>query len=142
MNIACQRSSSSKKYNTYTQREMMRESRHTTDPCKIFNVPEGYFEQLPARLMEQVAKHESLKVVHRRKTVRRWIAAASVAVVVAIGGYVAFVRQGGGLSSADVSLSAETSPEDVAMDELLDYVMYDSSDYYAFTSEVGESMSE
>lgn len=92
--------------------------------------------------MEQVAKHESLKVVHRRKTVRRWIAAASVAVVVAIGGYVAFVRQGGGLSSANVSLSAEPSPEDVAMDELLDYVMYDSSDYYAFTSEVGESMSE
>ena len=121
---------------------MMKESRHTTDPRKIFNVPEGYFEQLPTRIMEQVAKHESLKVVHRRKTIRRWIAAASVAVVVGIGGYVAFVRQGVGFSSVEMSMSAEASPEDVAMDELLDYVMYDSSDYYAFTSEIGESMTE
>lgn len=120
---------------------MMKEPRNT-DPHKIFSVPEGYFEQLPTRLMEQMVKQESLKVVHCRKTVRRWIAAASVAVVVGIGGYVAFVWQGGGLSSAAVPLSAEISQEDVAMDELLDYVMYDSPDYYAFTSEVGESMSE
>lgn len=85
-----------------------------------FTVPGGYFDSLPARVMERIAARK------RRRTAWRWAAAAVLAGCVAAGGLFIESRQKEQLAEAD---------EMEYLEEALDYTMIDNMYIAAYLTE-------
>lgn len=118
-----------------------------------FQVPAGYFDQLADQIMAQISEEKvvelanpaaSTAVPHRAMKVSLWkrmgmgkIAAAIAAVVLLGGGMlVGLQHQGkGDAQMAHASHAAgnqlDYNSEDASFDQLADYAMMDSQDFYA-----------
>ena len=92
-----------------------------------FRVPEGYFETLTQRTMDNIRKQER----HNRRTVWfRWSAAAAVAGIIATAGFFALDNNTQEMQFAE-NESAVTSEE-------LDYAMIDNRDIEYYLTEAGD----
>lgn len=92
-----------------------------------FRVPEGYFETLTQRTMDNIRKQES----HNRRTVWfRWSAVAAVAGIIATAGFFALDNNTQEMQFAE-NESAVTSEE-------LEYAMIDNRDIEYYLTEAGD----
>lgn len=92
-----------------------------------FRVPEGYFETLTQRTMDNIRKQES---TNRRTVWFRWSAAAAVAGIIATAGFFALDNNTQEMQFAE-NESAVTSEE-------LEYAMIDNRDIEYYLTEAGD----
>lgn len=107
---------------------------HTKEP---FTVPEGYFEQLTARVMKRVereaARPRAMELPHATRQWQRAGAAAAIVAIMALAGY-------GIASPGDDPEREATGPHATenavyTVDEVADYAMLDHQDIYEIISE-------
>ena len=91
-----------------------------------FRVPEGYFDQLSARVMEQLPERQRKS---RLVQLRPWYYAAACVAAVAVMGLTFHFHAGTGQSSAVAY--AETNTDNTYIDEAADYAMLDNNEIYA-----------
>lgn len=92
-----------------------------------FKVPEGYFDSLTLRTMDNIRKYEGRR---HRSTWLRWSVAAAVAGIVATAGFLALH------DNIDEMPLAEN--EGVVSNEELEYAMIANSDIEYYLTEAGE----
>ena len=92
--------------------------RETVGQQNAFRVPEGYFEQFTAQVMEQLPEQQKA----RTTTLRPWLYAAACTVVAMVMGVTYYWHQ----ESADDMMADGSYYEEVA-----DYAMIDNIDIYA-----------
>lgn len=114
----------------YTKRMMMTEEQKLRDIAPAgnpFRVPEGYFENLAMRTMDNIGKYEARR--HRRTWLRRSIAAA-VAGIVATAGFMVIDNNAYDMPVAD--------NEGIVSNEELEYAMIANSDIEYYLTEADE----
>ena len=104
-----------------------------------FKVPDGYFDRLTAEIMEKLPGQESCTGTNfsRKNTVMRpWLAAASIAAVIAISATLYFNRNSAATEGpvAQTATAAATADNDSYIEEAADYMMIDHGDIYACLS--------
>lgn len=99
-----------------------------------FTVPEGYFEQLTARVMEQLPE--------RRQKARRvwmrpvwWAAAAVCALFVSTAAWLVIPSESQQAQGQVAEVHQQGQPDDAYFDAAADYVMLDNQDIYACLSD-------
>ena len=92
-----------------------------------FRVPEGYFETLTQRTMDNIRRQESRK---RRTVWFRWSAAAAIAGIIATAGFFALEGRTGEMPVAE--------NENTVTTEELEYAMIDNSDIEYYLTEAGD----
>ena len=99
-----------------------------------FRVPEGYFDRLTAEIMEKLPEQTSNTETKGSKTVimRPWLAAASLAAVIAISATLYFNRNSFA-NDEPIAQTAEvmTTENDSYIEDAADYMMIDHKDIYA-----------
>lgn len=128
---------------------MMKEEKKIKDTFgndNHFQVPAGYFDQLADQVMAQIPEPEAIEpmapIAPRKARVSLWkrlaiakVAAAVAAVVVLLGGGVMVVLQHSAKGNVQMAHSAgfqaTYSSEDDSFDQMADYAMMDSQDFYA-----------
>lgn len=113
--------------------------------AQAFNVPEGYFEHLTQRILDRTVNEEGeVKIIktihrlptsdtrHRRISMRRLIAAAAAVAgfIITLGLHTAQKPQNIGSAANSTQLAETTSDNNI--DNMIDYVMYDDDDFYAY----------
>lgn len=98
-----------------------------------FKVPEGYFDQLTARIMEQLPEQETAPVVELkpRKSMRwmGWAAAAAACITLAI----MFPKLTEPATvSPETEVTAHIEDEEQYEQDVLEYAMVDNTDVYAY----------
>ena len=95
-----------------------------------FTVPDGYFEQLTARVMEQLPE--------RRQKARRvwmrpvwWAAAAVCALFVSTAAWLVIPNESQQAQGQVAEVIQQSQPDDAFFDEAADYMMLDNQDIYA-----------
>lgn len=110
-----------------------------------FKVPEGYFDDFAARMMERLPDQGDVRPAVFRELRpslwQRWrkaacVAAACVAVgVVGVGAYMH--HEGGARGNAQVAAAqAQAAPSYSSADAFADYAMLDSDDMYAYMADI------
>lgn len=89
---------------------------------QCFKVPEGYFDQLTAQVMQQLPEQQQAHRVH----LRPWLYAAACSVAVLLMGVTYYFHE----QSSDEAVADSSYYEEVA-----DYAMIDNVDIYACISE-------
>ena len=100
---------------------MIEEEKHlreTVGTRNAFRVPEGYFEQFTAQVMEQLPEQQKA----RTTMLRPWLYAAACTVVAVLMGFTYYWHQ----NTADDMMADSNYYEEVA-----DYAMIDNIDIYA-----------
>ena len=100
---------------------MIEEEKHlreTVGTRNVFRVPEGYFEQFTAQVMEQLPEKQKA----RTTMLRPWLYAAACTVVAVLMGVTYYWHQ----NTADDMMADSNYYEEVA-----DYAMIDNIDIYA-----------
>lgn len=93
---------------------------------QAFRVPEGYFDQLTARVMSQLpAEKQKTKTVSMR---RWWYAAACIALVAVMGTTYYFHQD---VAEQPLSASVENGVDNAYIDDAADYAMIDNAEIYA-----------
>ena len=102
-----------------------------------FIVPEGYFDSLTDRIMQNLPQKEEVKVAERR-TIRRpylrWAAVSLATIGIGLTAYLSAVKNNGGAiegNPAPQQTAANISAED-NLDQMADYMMLDQEDLYAY----------
>jgi len=99
-----------------------------------FRVPEEYFSQFTAQMMERLPEREpKAKIIWLRKPV--YYAAACVCALLVLAAGWLLMPESDVRTSAPVQLSAQQQSADEALDEAADYMMLDNHDIYAYLSE-------
>lgn len=107
-----------------------------------FKVPEGYFDNLTARIMEQIPeeKEESASIVNlsqRKRTNNLWIkvlsAAASLVLIAIVSTKVINKPTDANIDNTPLQM-AEYTEEDAYNEDLVLYSMVDNSDIYDYLS--------
>jgi hypothetical protein len=109
---------------------------------ECFRVPDGYFEQLPDKIMAKLPKEEKMQGVgHLSLTFkqRKFIAAAIVVGAIGISIFMSLDRilqsspqSSGAKTSAMVTSASVESHSDKMIDEFADYAMLDNEDMYSY----------
>lgn len=106
-----------------------------------FKVPEGYFDTLTARIMEQIpsqdAKLVAITARPKRRTYLRWAAVSLATIGIGLSAYVFYNQtnqQVGVQNEVGQTLSAQMPAGD-EIDQMADYIMLDHEDYYAYLTE-------
>lgn len=123
------------------QEDLLRKKYGSENP---FKVPEGYFEQFTARLMNALPEKQTEHVLMpqacltpMRTRVLRYMAAASVCGIMLAGSlYLKSVRP----SSSDMAVVSEemindTDLEDIYIEDILDYAMVSNQDIAFYLTE-------
>lgn len=104
-----------------------------------FKVPNGYFETLNSRIMDNVAQYEKLhgkketiKAKHVSMHPLRWAAACACVLVVAAS---AFIFSNKYNESQDVVATTQQYSSDDAFNQAADYTMLDNHDIYQMLAE-------
>ena len=92
-----------------------------------FRVPEGYFETLTQRTMDNIRRQERRQ---RRTVWFRWSAAAAVAGIIATAGFFAIENNTQEMQFAE--------NESIVTSEELEYAMIDNQDIEYYLTEAGE----
>ena len=120
----------------------MEQDQHSADTNKQpFCVPQGYFNNLPRKVMQQIDAHneQQAKQQHAIRRMRRlYIAAASIfAAVFGVATYLATGYQSPATGRpAPTHATAVIPTTAVDKDEMADYTMMDNEDIYECYSEI------
>jgi len=99
-----------------------------------FTVPDGYFEQMQAQIMQQLPESNArvVKLRPARRAVWRPFAAAACACAV-IFGVGAYVHRA--TTAAPAAALVQTASADAHLQQAADYMMLDSNDIYAYLAD-------
>lgn len=92
-----------------------------------FTVPEGYFEGLAARVMQQLPDEQPAA---RVRPLRRWLYAAACVVAIFVLGAIAYTSLDSAGQQPLLSETVEQLPADDYLDEAADYAMMDNHEIY------------
>lgn len=106
-------------------------------PCQPrFEVPEGYFDSLPGRIMARIdsLQADTEEKRHRLslKVARRYVAAAACVAVMAVGITAMMSKHSNDNKSAG---QAVATTGQWPIDQMTDYMMLDNNDIYAMLAE-------
>lgn len=114
------------------EEEYLRSRMGTKNP---FTVPEGYFEQLTAQVMDRLPEKKPAKVAVMKR-LRPWLYAAACVCVGVFVAAVAFNQQTEDLQGqqqmANMGLENVNYYSDSYIDEAADYAMIDSQEIYSY----------
>lgn len=101
-----------------------------------FKVPDGYFDRLTAEIMDKLPEQAATPTEatgSKVKTVimRPWLAAASIAAVIAISATLYFSHSTSATDDPMAQTAAVTTESDSYFDDAADYMMIDHKDIYA-----------
>ncbi len=106
-----------------------------------FKVPEGYFDNLTARIMEQIPEEKQETIVvsmtPRKNNSKKWISALSIAASLALVAIISpkMMKSPGELpDNAHAQNTIEYSEEDAYNEDFVMYSMVDNSDIYDYLS--------
>ena len=92
-----------------------------------FTVPEGYFDSLTERVMQQLPQQQGKAPV---VSLRRWLYAAACVVCLFVVGTVAYTSLDSDSQQPLLSETVETTVTDDYLDEAADYAMIENHDIY------------
>lgn len=114
------------------EEEYLRSRMGTKNP---FTVPEGYFEQLTAQVMDRLPEKKPAKVAVMKR-LRPWLYAAACVCVGVFVAAVAFNQQTEDLQGqqqmANINQESVNYYSDSYIDEAADYAMIDSQEIYSY----------
>lgn len=114
------------------EEEYLRSRMGTKNP---FTVPEGYFEQLTAQVMDRLPEKKPAKVAVMKR-LRPWLYAAACVCVGVFVAAVAFNQQTDDLQGqqqmANINQESVNYYSDSYIDEAADYAMIDSQEIYSY----------
>lgn len=123
--------------NNYTDEKPLREMQSSAKGKNPFLVPEGYFDNLPDRVMSHIredGQHSLLKRRHKSRFFIRLTAAAVLTGFFSLAGLMIY-EQGHPLSNQQESSPLTSLQEIEYTDELLDYAMLDNNDIEYYLTE-------
>lgn len=91
-----------------------------------FRVPDGYFDEFTARLMEQIPKDGGQA---KTLSLRSWLYAAACIAVAAVMVLTYYFQQP--MEAQPSVASTETNTDNTYIDEVADYAMIDNAEIYA-----------
>lgn len=91
-----------------------------------FRVPDGYFDEFTARLMEQIPKDGGQA---KTLSLRSWLYAAACIAVAVVMGLTYYFQQP--MEAQPSVASTETNTDNTYIDEVADYAMIDNAEIYA-----------
>ena len=105
-----------------------------------FRVPEGYFESLTERVMQQIPEESAEKVAVTIPLWRRFgfrVAAAVIFIFVGVGSFYLFHQNVEAQQNTQATASVEVvnhNQSATTIDQVADYIMCDNHDMYAYLS--------
>lgn len=123
--------------NNYTDEKPLREMKSSAKGKNPFLVPEGYFDNLPDRVMSHIreeGQHSLLKRRHKSRFFIRLTAAAVLTGFFSLAGLMIY-EQGHPLSNHQEGNPLTSLQEIEYTDELLDYAMLDNNDIEYYLTE-------
>lgn len=123
--------------NNYTDEKPLREMNSSAKGKNPFLVPEGYFDNLPDRVMSHIreeGQHNILKRRHKSRFFIRLTAAAVLTGFFSLAGLMIY-EQGHPLSNHQEGNPLTSLQEIEYTDELLDYAMLDNNDIEYYLTE-------
>ncbi len=123
--------------NNYTDEKTLREMKSSAKGKNPFLVPEGYFDNLPDRVMSHIreeGQHSILKRRHKSRFFIRLTAAAVLTGFFSLAGLMIY-EQGHPLSNHQEGNPLTSLQEIEYTDELLDYAMLDNNDIEYYLTE-------
>lgn len=108
---------------------MTNEERHIEETFgrqNPFRVPEGYFDQLPDRVMAQLPQSDRQS---RQVRLRRWLYAAASVVLLAVMGLTYYLHQES--EELPAVAAVEIGTDNSYIDDAADYAMIDNTEIYA-----------
>ncbi len=110
------------------------------DKQSPFRVPDGYFDTLAARVMENIPDEVHTVQPRARKTIMRpwlrWAAVSLATIGIGLGAFLLADRNGSGVMPNHAVMPSQTAmtSADENLDEMADYMMLDQEDLYAYLS--------
>mgnify|MGYP006992088343 FL=1 len=123
--------------NNYTDEKALREMKSSAKGKNPFLVPEGYFDNLPDRVMSHIredGQHSLLKRRHKSRFFIRLTAAAVLTGFFSLAGLMIY-EQSHPLTSSQAPTALASAQEMEFTDELLDYAMLDNNDIEYYLTE-------
>lgn len=123
--------------NNYTDEKALRETTSSANGKNPFLVPEGYFDNLPDRVMSHIredGQHSLLKRRHKSRFFIRLTAAAVLTGFFSLAGLMIY-EQRHPLSNQQEGSPLTSLQEIEYTDELLDYAMLDNNDIEYYLTE-------
>ena len=123
--------------NNYTDEKPLREMKSSANGKNPFLVPEGYFDNLPDRVMSHIreeGQHSILKRRHKSRFFIRLTAAAVLTGFFSLAGLMIY-EQRHPLSNQQEGSPLTSLQEIEYTDELLDYAMLDNNDIEYYLTE-------
>ena len=123
--------------NNYTDEKPLREMKSSANGKNPFLVPEGYFDNLPDRVMSHIredGQHSLLKRRHKSRFFIRLTAAAVLTGFFSLAGLMIY-EQSHPLTSPQAPTALASAQEMEFTDELLDYAMLDNNDIEYYLTE-------
>lgn len=123
--------------NYHTNEKALREMTSSANGKNPFLVPEGYFDNLPDRVMSHIredGQHSLLKRRHKSRFFIRLTAAAVLTGFFSLAGLMIY-EQGHPLSNQQEGSPLTSLQEIEYTDELLDYAMLDNNDIEYYLTE-------
>lgn len=123
--------------NNYTDEKPLREMTSSANGKNPFLVPEGYFDNLPDRVMSHIreeGQHSILKRRHKSRFFIRLTAAAVLTGFFSLAGLMIY-EQSHPLTSPQAPTALASAQEMEFTDELLDYAMLDNNDIEYYLTE-------
>ncbi len=116
---------------------IMSKTSNKTTPKEVFRIPDGYFEQLESKVMQRIHEYPApgapkcSPMCLTQHRYRVGIAAAVVAAFVTTTGWHK-IQQDRGLEQTKHNALLSEQNNDANLDKMIDYVMYDEDDLYAY----------
>ena len=123
--------------NYHTNEKALREMTSSANGKNPFLVPEGYFDNLPDRVMNHIredGQHSLLKRRHKSRFFIRLTAAAVLTGFFSLAGLMIY-EQSHPLTSPQAPTALASAQEMEFTDELLDYAMLDNNDIEYYLTE-------
>ena len=102
--------------------------KETVGTRNAFQVPDGYFEQLTQRVIQQLPERQQSR--SRLVALRPWIYSAAASLLIALAG-VTFYFQQQDAESQELTANVDAS----YIDEAVDYALIDNTEIYAYLAE-------
>jgi hypothetical protein len=104
-----------------------------------FRVPEGYFDSLTARVMQQIPETALPEPRARKLTLKpyfRWAAVSLATIGLGVGAYLMAVRGGMNMPHDRAGMQAVSAqmPVNDNLEQMADYMMLDQDYFYAYLS--------
>jgi len=109
------------------------------DSQSPFSVPDGYFDSLTARIMQNIPESAPEQKSARKVNLRpyfKWAAVSLATIGIGLGVYLAAPKdnRGGAERHTAAQMKIQQTPANDNLEQMADYMMLDQEDFYAYLS--------